>query len=143
MKKGHGVMVIGGIAALVFMAAFLRSAPEIKRQERSYNEPQESKRPSAVIRSDAGVPGARSVAPPSRAYEKVEVARAMDASNIRQMVRNLMEAAATGNQSLRRSMLRALRRYGRQARDVIGDEIAIAMNPVVRDALEEAMKQAR
>lgn len=83
------------------------------------------------------------VAPHTKPHTEAEVGRAMDRSNIRALVSNLREAAATDNDGMEKSMLRALKRYGKDARSVIEEEFGNATDRKVVRALQEALAQAR
>lgn len=83
------------------------------------------------------------VAPATREVSKQEVARAMDLSNIRTLVVTLKEAAATDNEGLKSNMLMALKRYGPMGKEIIQQELSTESKPMVRDALEQALANAR
>ena len=101
--------------------------------------------PQAVpdARPDPVRVGHRPVATPTKDVAPLEVEWAMDQSNVRSLVRTLMEAAATENPGLRQTMVSAIGRYGSNAKPIILDELGRAQAPVIRKALEEALAHAK
>jgi hypothetical protein len=83
------------------------------------------------------------VAAPAGPREPKEVARDLDRSNARHLVRTLMEAAAADNANLKTAMLGTIVRYAASARPVIESELARAGHPAVRQALQEALAKVR
>lgn len=80
---------------------------------------------------------------PTRAQDDAQVARAMDLSNVRTLVRTLMVAAASRNQGQQTTMLNSLARYGSTARPILEEERATAADPSVVMALNQALQNAR
>lgn len=145
-KLQKGLVLLGGlsaVAALAVVAGFLmfgRSGEPLPRPV--------SKPTSTTVLATTREPLPVAIAPePPKAKadpeETAKVARAMDQSNIRSLVRTLSGAAATDNEGLKQSMKKALRRYGAQARPLIETEYASATDPKVQAALKEAMSDAR
>ena len=134
--------LIGSAALAIFAVALVSRKEAVEEGKISPFKPDATgyvKAPSA--RPDP-VPW-RPIAPPTREANAEQVDVAMDHSNMRSFVRTLMEAAATENPALQKTMIAAIGRYGTGARPLIQEELNRAQSPEIRKALEEALASAR
>jgi hypothetical protein len=147
LKKG--VVVIGGLAAAAML--FVLAGAFFTPSHWSPAEPaaaKRAKRPPANLRSPlrgepayAQAPVAVPTLTPMR--DEAKLARAMDQSTARQLVRMLVEAAATGDPALKASMIGTLGRLPVSPRPILESELARAASPSVRGALEEALARVK
>lgn len=149
-RAKKGLMCLCGLLAallvLVLVVGVLTPIERATRPERTADiaqeDPDRPEGPSArPSRAGAAAPDREIVPLPEE--NKADIARAMDLSNARQLVRMLMQAAGSGNDPLKQSMLRALGRYRNTARAVIEENLAQDTSPAVRTALEEALALCR
>lgn len=146
-----GIVVLGGLgaSAAVFLLAaiMLFHSPEPVRSNAPAAKKKESRSPvpAGAVVSATGALVRPPPAPPSEPVVRndVRLSRAMDDSNVRQMVRMLMEAAASENAPLKASMLGALARSPAPARPILESELAKAGHPAVRSALQEALSRSK
>jgi hypothetical protein len=150
-----GVVILGGLGAagaVFVLALFMLFDEPVLRRDRAREAPEE--KPARAASSRKLPPGWSEPAPPPSptatassvppvVRDDPKLARAMDQSNVRQLVRTLALAAATENQPLKTSMLGAIARSPAGAREVVQSELAQAQNPAVRQALEEALARSR
>lgn len=134
----RGVSIAGSVSlAVLLVFATLRSRS---------GEPTETatKRPARRMVVEAGPeatvesPAPSYVATPVFEKEEQEAAWAMDATVARDTVARLKMAAACADLPARESATKALARYGRTARSLLDQEIAVEPDPVVRVVLQEA-----
>ena len=147
VKKG--VVLLGGLAAagavLILAVVMVLHDPEpLRVREEVAKEKKSAPVPRGAVVSDSGALVRPPPPPPSEPVVRndVKLSRAMDDSNARQLVRTLMQAAASENASLKASRLRALSRSP-SARPILESELAKAGDPVVRTALQEALARTR
>ena len=128
------------------VGAMLVAALLVRSTERPLPVPRVAAKKPPVAES-AAPPVQETYVPPPVVPEKrsseAEVARAMDLSNIRMIVRAIAEAAATENKSRERSMLRALERYGADARPIIAEALTTINNTQAQEALRQALARAQ
>lgn len=144
MEKKHLMIGIPAALAVIVVASLIirsgpSTAPSTKKTKKTSNAPAGMQDPAELTTPEYKTP----VAPATREVSKAEVARAMDNSNIRNLVVTLKEAAATGNLGLKSNMLTALKRYGPMGKPIIQEELDTESKPLVRDALEQALANAR
>jgi len=142
---GGGVLALSAVVvvALAFLWPWREDAPPetVPRRKPREARAEEPRQANADIPA-ASVTSSLRTAPP-RPSNEAQVARALDQSNTRELVRILMEAAARGNSGLKASMLGALARAGTSPRPILEAEMKQAQNPAVRRALEEAMERCQ
>jgi len=134
-----GTALLTGAAVLVVAIVILvprgEPPPEPRKPRRALTSAEEKAVAGEIYRAT----------PPAAAptLDEAKLARAMDDSVARTLVRNLMEAAASENQALKASMIGALGRQRAVARPILEGELARAENATVRGALEEALARCK
>ncbi len=148
IKKG--VILLGGLAAaaavFVLAATMLLHSPDPPRVRGEAAKRKEARpaRPAGAVVSNSGGWVRPPPPPPAEPVYRSDskLSRAMDDSNARQLVRTLMQAAATENASLKASMLGAISRSP-AALPIVESELSKAGNPAVRTALQEALARSK
>lgn len=134
------IFLIPATAVLLLAAALFFRASEtpVQPPPRKAMTPESEATTPLAARPDPFVPR-----PPEPRASEAEVSRAMDRSTIRGLVRSLAEAAATDDAPRRISMLKALERYGREARPILEEAMLSISNNQAQLALREALAKAQ
>lgn len=134
-----GVALAGAVLLAAVVLLRSPSAPVVS--------PRSSSDPTAASSAVAYRPVPAYVAPaierPLKPAETERLAKAMDQSGARQLVRALASAAAGGNTAMRAAMIDALAKHGASPRPVLEEEMSRPQPPAVRQAFEEALARCR